>query len=114
MPSLPSLDFLLEYQKFIADRLRVLETKRAKGDPEKLRELTNASDGELIVKWLWVISIVGVPSCFLAVPFVLSLFGPFIWSPIKAILWMTADTAMIIVFSIFLLAVYFTTRRKDV
>ena len=111
---MPSLNFLLEYQKFIADHLRVLETKRAKGDPEKLQELTNASDGELVVKWLWVISIVGVPSCFLGLPFVLSLFGPFIWSPIKSFLWMIADTAMITVFTIFLLAVYFTTRRRDV
>jgi hypothetical protein len=111
---MPSLDFLLEYQKFIADRLRVLEVNRAKGDQEKLQELTTASDGELIVKWLWVISIVGVPSCFLAVPFVLSLFGPFIWSPIKAFLWLIADSAMLTVFAIFLLAIYFTTRRKDV
>ncbi|MDR3616182.1 MAG: hypothetical protein P4L53_21665 [Candidatus Obscuribacterales bacterium] len=108
------MNFLLQYQKVIADQLRVLETKRAKGDPQKLLELTNASDGELVVKWLWVISIVGVPSCFLAVPFVLSLFGPFIWSPIKSFLWITADTAMIIVFTIFLFAVFFTTRRHDV
>jgi hypothetical protein len=109
-----SLDFLLEYQKLLADRLRVLEILSAKGDPEKLQELTNASDGELIVKWLWVISIVGVPFCFLAVPFVLSLFGPFFGSSIKAFLWLIADTAMITVFAIFLLAIYLTTGKKDV
>lgn len=110
---MPSLDFLLEYQKFIADQLRIVETRRAKGEPEKLLEIANINDHELIVKWLWVISIVGVPSCFLAVPFLLSLLGPFIWSPIKGILWMVADTAMITVFAIFLLAIYLTTRRKD-
>jgi hypothetical protein len=110
---MPSPNFLLKYQVYIADQLRVIETKRAKGEPEKLRELSNLNNEELIVKWLWMVSIVGMPSCFLAAPFILSLFGPFIWLPLKAFLWAITDTAMIIVFIIFLLAAYFTTRRKD-
>ena len=111
---MPPVNSLVEYQIFLADCLRHLEARRAKGDPVRLQEISSATDVELLMKWLWIASIVGGPVCFLVIPFVLSMLSAFIWSPIKAWLWFFADTAMIVVFVIFLLALFFTTRQKDV
>lgn len=104
---------LVEYQLFFAECLRDLEIRRAKGDPVKLQHIDTATDSELLMKWLWIFTIVGGPVCFLVVPFTLSLLSAFIWSPVKAWLWFMANSAMIIVFLTFLLALYFTTRQKD-
>ncbi len=110
---MPPVNSLVEYQIFCADCLRQLELRRAKGDPVKLEQLNATTDTELLMKWLWISAIVGGPVCFLIIPFSLSLLSAFIWSPIKAWLWFLANTAMIIVFMIFLLALFFTTRQKD-
>ena len=110
----PPINSLVEYQIFFADCLRHLEVRRAKGDPVKLEHISAATDSELLIKWLWIASIVAGPVCFLIIPFALSMLSAFIWSPIKAWLWLLANTAMIAVFMIFLLALYFTTRAKDV
>jgi hypothetical protein len=110
---MPPVNSLVEYRIFIADCLRHLEVRRAKGDPVKLQQISSATDAEVLMKWLWIAAIVGGPVFFLVVPFALSMVSAFIWSPIKAWLWFLANTAMIAVFIIFLLALYFTTQQKD-
>ncbi len=107
------LNRLLEYRTLIADCLRQFETKKAKGDSVRLQQIQNATDSELLVKWLWLTSIVGGLTCFVIIPLILCALSIFIWSPIRALLWLVAYSLMTVMFVIFLLAIYFTTSKHD-
>lgn len=102
---------LLEYQQSAAQYLREFELKRAHGNAEKTREISEMSDIDLLKKWMWIVSIVGFPICYLLVPIILMGLQLFIWVWIMQFLWLIAKGAMGIVFIIFMLAIYFTTRK---
>ena len=103
---------LIDCRKFLASKLRLLDQRIAKGNPASLQEIDAVSDDEIIRKWLWIVSIIGGPSCFLVVPFVLSIVQPFIWAPLSTYLWVVAKCLMGLVFLIFLLAAIFTHKSS--
>ncbi|HEY9715810.1 MAG TPA: hypothetical protein V6C72_20215 [Chroococcales cyanobacterium] len=102
-----------EYQAIITSWLRSLEHKLAKGDQAKLQNSAQLTDEELLRKWLWVVSIIGGPACFLGVPIILSLLGTFMPRIVMVVLWFLAKGAMGIVFILFILAIVITTRKGD-
>ncbi len=102
-----------KYRTKVVSRLRSHELKKAQGDEDRLREIQSMPDGELLRKWMWLTVIVGGPICFVAVPFVLIILATFVWRPLVDVLWDVARLAMGMVFILFLLAIYFTTRRTN-
>ena len=104
---------LKDYQSVITLRLRDLEGKLAKGDPVKLREAMEISDKLLIRKWLWIVSIVGGPACFIGLPFLLAALQLFMPRIIMQGLWILAKGAMGIVFITFITAIIITTRKNE-
>lgn len=99
---------LLECKHFAAEWLRAFEIKRAGGNIQRLDEIADYNDEEVIRRGLWMISIVGAPVIYLLLPFVLSLLQTFLWAQLTAILWMLLKIAMGLIFAIFAMAVYFT------
>jgi hypothetical protein len=104
--------FLAKYQTLAIEFLRSCENKRAHGDPQLLIEAKELSDGQLVRKWMWIASVVGGPLCFIVIPFTLCLLSGFMWPPLMQFLWNITRVAMGLVFMIFLLAMYFTTRHS--
>ncbi len=99
--------------QFMAKQLRVLEIRRAKGDAEKIQQINFSPDDELIRKWLWVVAIVGAPSAFIAMPFIVSLLQPFLFPWLAASLWIFAKAVMVFVFLIFIVAAVFTLKSSQ-
>ncbi len=104
---------LNDFKIFLSGRLREYDQRRANGDPARMQEVTFASDDEIIRRWLWIVTIIGGPACYLAVPFVISILQPFLWVPLAAALWIIAKCSMVIVFLLFLLAIYYTYATKQ-
>lgn len=103
---------LIDFCKFLASKLRLLDERRAKGNAVILQEISSASDLEIIRKWLWIVAIVGGPFCFLVVPFAISVVQPFIWLPLGVCLWVLAKCLMVLVFLTFLLAAFVTFKSQ--
>lgn len=99
---------LLECKHFAAEWLRAFEIKRAGGNIQRLDELADFNDDEVLRRGLWMISIVGGPVVYLLLPFVLSILQTFIWAQLTIVLWTLLKIAMGLIFAIFALAVYFT------
>lgn len=105
--------FIQKYQTLLAAKLRDLEVKRAAGDPERIQELASIPDAEIMRRWMWIVSVVGAPICFVVAPFVLSVLGTFLPHAFAEFLWITAKVAMAVVFITFLLAIYFTLTEQS-
>ncbi|PZM80725.1 MAG: hypothetical protein DKT66_15865 [Candidatus Melainabacteria bacterium] len=99
---------LLECKHFAAEWLRAFEIKRAGGNIQRLDELADFNDDEVLRRGLWMISIVGGPVVYLLLPFVLSILQTFIWAQLTIVLWTLLKIAMGLIFATFALAVYFT------
>ncbi|MBC7996367.1 MAG: hypothetical protein IAF58_00380 [Leptolyngbya sp.] len=104
---------LLEYKQFAAEWFRTLETKKAGNNIDRIDEIAEATDDEIIRRWLWRASIVGGPVAYLVVPFALSILQTFVWAPLMVILWTFAKIIMGVVFALFLFTVYFTFLRPE-
>lgn len=104
---------LIEYKAFAAEWFRTFETRKAKHDEDKLRDIAQATDDEILRRWLWKITIVAAPVAFVVLPMVLMIVHSFLWLPMQQMLWFVTKTAMGLVFLLFILAVYLTFLRKD-
>ena len=104
---------LQEYQSLVAARLRLHETRKAGNDDERLKDLADMSDAELLRKWMWLTVIVAGPACYIVVPLILSVFSTFLPLLLMGFLWIVAKTAMGMVFILFLLSIYFTVNVKS-
>lgn len=104
---------LLECKHFAAEWLRAFEIKRAGGNIQRLDEIADFNDDEVLRRGLWMISIVGGPVVYLVMPFILSIVQTFMWAPITHVLWILLKCAMGFVFVVFFLAVYFTFLHQD-
>lgn len=106
-------EFVKQKQELLVKRLRAHEVRKAQGDELKLHELEDMTDALLLRKWMWIVSIVGAPITFVGVPIVLAAFGLFLPPIIMGFLWNLAKLAMAVVFTIFVLAIYFTTSKSS-
>jgi len=104
---------LSECKHFAAEWLRAFEIKRAGGNIQRLDEIADYNDDEVLRRGLWMASIVGGPVVYLLVPFLLSFVQTFLPAPLPAILWTLLKVLMALVFAIFMAAVYFTFLRQD-
>jgi len=104
---------LLEYKHFAAEWLRAFEIKRAGGNIQRLDEIADFNDDEVLRRGLWMASIVGAPVVYLVLPFIMSFVQTFLPAVLTAVLWTLLKIAMGTVFVIFLLAVYFTFLYQD-
>ncbi len=104
---------LLECKHFAAEWVRAFEIKRAGGNLQRLDEIADFNDDEVLRRALWMISIVGGPVVYLVCPFVLSILQTFIWAQLSGVLWTLLKVAMGLIFAIFLLAIYFTFLYND-
>lgn len=99
---------LLECKHFAAEWLRAFERKRAGGNIQRLDEMADFNDDEVLRRGLWMISIVGGPIVYLLLPFLLSIVQTFLWVQLTAVLWTLLKIAMGCIIVVFMLAVYFT------
>lgn len=104
---------LPECKHFAAEWLRAFEIKRAGGNMQRLDEIADYNDDEVLRRGLWMASIVGGPVVYLVIPFVLSIVQTFLPPALTAFLWTFLKVLMALVFATFLLAVYFTFLRQD-
>lgn len=102
-----------ECKHFAAEWVRAFEIKRAGGNIQRLDEIADYNDDEVLRRGLWMISIVGGPVVYLVLPFILSIVQTFVWSTLSQILWVLLKIAMGFIFVVFLLAVYFTFLYQD-
>jgi hypothetical protein len=105
-------EFIEKYQTLLAKRLRAREMEKARGDLPRLQHIESLTDADLVRKWMWILSIVGGPICFIIVPFVLSLLSALIPHVLMNVLWNLARLAMAVIFAIFILAVYSTVSQR--
>ncbi len=104
---------LLECKHFAAEWVRAFEIKRAGGNIQRLDEIADFNDDEVLRRALWMISIVGGPVVYLLCPFILSILQTVIGAQFSAVLWTLLKVAMGLIFAIFLLAIYFTFLYND-
>lgn len=104
---------LAECKHFAAEWLRAFEIKRAGANVQRLDEIADYNDDEVLRRGLWMTSIVGGPVIYLVCPFILSIVQTFLWAPVTAFLWMLLKVGMGLIFVIFGLAVYFTFLHTD-
>ncbi len=104
---------LLECKHFAAEWIRAFEIKRAGGNIQRLDEIADFNDDEVLRRGLWMVSIVGGPVVYLVCPFILSIVQTFLWLQLTVILWTLLKVAMGLIFAIFLLAIYFTFLHTD-
>jgi len=104
--------FIEKYRTLLVKRLRSREMEKARGDVPRLEHIESLTDTDLLHKWMWIVSIVGGPICFLVVPLFISVLSPFLPHLIMDVLWNGARIAMALVFGIFILAVYSTVSER--
>jgi hypothetical protein len=100
-----------EYQTLIAGFLRSCDIKRAKGNETQIREFQAMNDQDVMRRWMWVISIIGGPLCFLVTPLIISILSAFVPLPILSVFWVLAKVMMGMIFILFALAIYFTVNQ---
>lgn len=104
---------LTEYKAFVAEWFRSLESKRAGNDDDKLRDLAQSTDNEILRRWLWRVSIISAPIAFVVLPMVVFMIQRLVWPALLSVIWLAVKTIMGTVFLIFLLAVYLTFFNRE-
>ncbi len=104
---------LLACKHFAAEWIRAFEIKRAGGNIQRLDEIADFNDDEVLRRGLWMISIVGGPVVYLVCPLILSIVQTFLWMQVTVFLWTLLKVSMGLIFVIFLLAIYFTFLHND-
>jgi len=104
---------LPECKHFAAEWLRAFEIKRAGGNLQRLDEIADYNDDEVLRRALWMASIVGGPVVYLVMPFALSFVQTLLPAQLTVVLWTLLKGLMALIFAIFMMAVYFTFLRQD-
>lgn len=104
---------LPECKHFAAEWLRAFEIKRAGGNLQRLDEIADYNDDEVLRRALWMASIVGGPVVYLVMPFALSFVQTLLPAELTVVLWTLLKGLMALIFAIFMMAVYFTFLRQD-
>lgn len=104
---------LPECKHFAAEWLRAFEIRRAGGNLQRLDEIADYNDDEVLRRALWMASIVGGPVVYLVMPFALSFVQTLLPAQLTVVLWTLLKGLMALIFAIFMMAVYFTFLRQD-
>ena len=102
-----------EYKELLATFVRQLALERARSNPDKIKEITAASDDDILRGWLWKFSIIGALLCFVVLPFTFAFLGTLISFMIMELLWLVLKLAMAIVLIAFFFAIYVTVKKPD-
>ncbi len=105
-------DFVKESKTFLCTWLRSWEAQNAGSDAEKLKEIGELSDDEILRKWLWTATIASAPVCFIGLPILLSLLAIVFSGLIMQVLWFLTKLSMAIVLILLSLAAYITWHIK--
>lgn len=106
-------DSIKEYKNFVVAHLRELEISKAANDPQKMKQLADIPDDELLKKWLWLFSIVGGVFCFLILPLAFSMLALVVPIFVLEFFRTIMHFAMGMVLIFFCLAIYLTVKKSE-
>jgi hypothetical protein len=106
-------ELIKQYQTKVTAFLRAQDLKRAQGDENQVRLIQSMTDQDVLRRWMWVISVIGGPVCFIVFPLAVEVLTPFLPLAILSSIWVLVKIMMACMLAFFGAAVLFTVNQTN-